>query len=527
MQHILAKVTMVPLDYVVMGLYLVMVAGVGLYFSRAQKSTEKYFLAGHNVPGWVVGFALLGTMIGSTTFIGHPAGVYDEHMYLLLYHLMLPIMMLLVAKYLVVFYRHTLRMTAYGYLEKRFGYPARMYGGAAFILSRIVDVSATFFFLALAVSGLTGWEIWWVILALGLITLAYTFFGGIEAVVWVSVIQALMLVGGGVLILAVVLIAPEESPVELVKTAWQGGKFSLGDWKFSLKTNNQWIYIMAGMIWAVQRYACDQHMVQKYLLARSDKQAKRGAYVGASACFPIWLLFWIIGALVWAFYQHRGGTPQAVANADEIMPYFITTQFPVGLVGLILSALAAAAMSSLASDLNSLGTVIVEDYYSRLKPKSTDLQQLLVGKFSVAIFGITSIVMSLLWVGIGAFIKTMVELFSIATGGLLGLFALGLLFRRATARGAYVGIIACVLFSIWAALTAVKLPLFGNEPALELGGWMDYPYQALTIGIFSHIIVVVVGLVFSIILGGPKPKAAGMTIWDSNRREIVEKAKQI
>ena len=159
------------LDYVVIAAYFFGISGIGWYFSRRQKSTDTYFLANRNVPGWVVGFALLGTMIGSTTFIGHPGNVFNSDLCALPLHLMLPIVMVVIAKFLVIFYRRTLKMTAYGYLEKRFGYPARLYGGTAFIVSGIVDVSATFYFLALAVAYMTGGDIWLVMCVLGVFTL--------------------------------------------------------------------------------------------------------------------------------------------------------------------------------------------------------------------------------------------------------------------------------------------------------------------------------------------------------------------
>jgi SSS family solute:Na+ symporter len=508
------RVTLGLFDWSVILAYLVSIAGIGLYFFRTQKTTDIYFLASRNVPGWVVGFALLGTMIGSATFVGQPGNVFQTNFWTLPSMLVLPVVMLVIARFLVVFYRRTIRMTAYGYLEKRFGYPARAYGAAAFIVSRIVDVSATFYFLAVAVAYMTGWDIWWVILILGLITLGYTLTGGIEAVVWVSVLQTLMLLGGGLLILAVVLFKPGASPGELLTTAWAGGKFTLGDWNFDWFKNNQWLYVTGGFVWAIQRYACDQHIVQKYLLARSDKEAMQSAYIGSTVCIPIWLMFMLIGALVWSFYELGEGVlpPEVRAVTDNVMPHFMATQLPAGMVGLVLSALAAAAMSSLASDLNSLGTVIAEDFYGRLKQESTDRQQLVVGKITILLFGLASIILAQQWIGIQSFVETMATLLSIVTGGMLGLFILGLFFRRVTDRGAYAGILGCILFTVWATVTTDKIPHL-ERSLIDLGPF-NYPIIPYTIGIFNQVIVVVVGLLGSLVLGGPKRNIAGLTIWD-------------
>src|SRR5690606_7645989 len=139
--------------------YLAGVFAIGLYLSRRQDTTERYFLGGRAFPGWAVTFSLIGTMIGSTTFIGHPGEVFRSNMWNVPLHLMLVPVMIFVARYVVVFYRGTLRMSVYGSLERRFGSGARAYGALAFIFSRIVDISGTLYFLAIAVAMLTDWDI--------------------------------------------------------------------------------------------------------------------------------------------------------------------------------------------------------------------------------------------------------------------------------------------------------------------------------------------------------------------------------
>jgi solute:Na+ symporter, SSS family len=483
-----------PVDGLIVIVYLAAVFGIGIYFSRNQKTTEDFFLAGKNVPGWVVVFAIVGTMISSTTFIGHPGNVFARDMWNLPSFLMLPFVMLLVSRFVVVFYRRTIKMSIYDYLEKRFSYFARAYGAAAFIVSRVVDMSATLYFLALPVSYLSGISVWWVILIVGLVTLAMTVAGGLAAVVYADVLQGALLIGGGLICLGIALFRPEQGAATVLQTAWDGGKFSLGNTSFSWFTDNIWFYIIGGGIWAVQRYALDQHIVQKYLVAKTDRQAKFSAYLGAIACLPIWLLFFFFGAVLWAFFQLGGATlPTDVAAVkDNIVPYFIKTQLPIGLIGLVVAALLAAAMSSLDSDLNSMATVIVDDFYARLRPDSTDAQRLWLGRAAVAVLGILAIVFSQLWIGVGTALEFGVQLFSIATAGMLGLFALGALTKRANAKGALAGIVACVLFTAWATFTSVKLPAL-NRVVLDLGA-LNYKLHPFLIGIFNHAILFVVGL---------------------------------
>ena len=488
-------------DLVIVLVYFAIVFGVGVFFSRNQKTTQDYFLAGKNVPGWVVIFAVVGTMISSTSFIGHPGNVYARDMWNLPSFLMLPVVMLLVSRFVVVFYRRTVRMSIYDYLERRFSYGARAYGAAAFIVSRVVDMSATLYFLAIPVSYLSGFSVWWVILVVGLVTLVMTVAGGIAAVVYADVFQGVLLIGGAMACLGIALFRPEGGPVAVLQTAWDGGKFGLGNWSFSWFTDNIWFYLVGGGIWAVQRYALDQHIVQKYLVARTDRQAQLGAYLGAIACLPVWLLFFLLGACLWAFFQLTGAQlPGDVASVkDNIVPYFIKTQLPVGVIGLVVAALMAAAMSSLDSDLNSMATVIVDDFYARLRPDSTDRQRLWLGRVAVGTLGILAILFSQLWIGIGTALEFGVQLFSIATAGMLGLFTLGALTKRANAAGAMVGIVACVVFTAWATLTSVTLPAF-NGVVLDLGP-LNYRLHPFLIGIFNHAILFGVGWTASVVIG--------------------------
>ena len=498
---------MSPLDWIIVVGYLAVVFGIGIYCSRNQKTTEDFFLAGKNVPGWVVVFAVVGTMISSTSFIGHPGNVYANDMWNLPSFLMLPLVMVFVARYIVTFYRRTIRMSIYDYLERRFNYGARAYGAAAFIVSRVVDMSATLYFLAIPVSYLTGFDVWWVILVVGSVTLVMTVAGGIAAVVYSDVLQGGLLIVGALVCLGIALFRPEQGPAVVLQTAWEGGKFGLGNWSFSLNHENIWFYIVGGAIWAVQRYALDQHIVQKYLVARTDRQARASAYIGAVACLPVWFMFFLFGACLWAFFQLTGASlPDDVAAVkDNIVPYFLKTQLPVGMIGLMVAALLAAAMSSLDSDLNSMATVIVDDYFTRLRPQSTDPQRLWLGRAAVGGLGVMAIVFSQLWIGIGTALELGVQLFSIATAGMLGLFALGALTKRANGHGALIGIAACIVFTAWATLTSVRLPAL-DSVLLDLGPF-NYGLHPFLIGIFNHVIVLVVGYGASLLLPG-KPRPA-------------------
>ena len=493
---------MTPIDTSIVVVYLSGVALLGVYFSRRQKTTEDYFLAARNIPGWVVAFSILGTICGSATFVGHPGNVFHENMYLIPAHVIPLVVMVLLARRIVVFYRRTVRMTAYEYLEQRFGYLARAYGAATFLVSRVSDVSVTYYFLALATALLTGWDVNGVILILGAVTVLYTLVGGIQAVVWTDVIQGIFLVGGGLLCIVLILFGSDAGAGEIVTAAWDGGKFEIGRWQWDATENNQWLFIIGSIFVWLQAFSCNQHNVQRYLLARSDKEAIRGAVMGAAACVPVWLLFMLLGALLWSYYQFSGEAipPEVMAVKDRIVPYFVSTHFPVGLKGMVLAALIAAAMSSLDSDLNSLATVVVNDFFSRLCPRSSESQRLLVGRGAVIGLGAASILLALQWTKIGnaSLVEFSLTMTMIFTGGILGLFALGMLFRWTLAQGAYLGIAACLLFTAWATLTQVKLPATG-QLLLDLGSF-NCTLSLWLIGVLGHLVLVSVGMAASLIL---------------------------
>ena len=482
---------MSPLDIAILVVYLAFVGGLAFHFSRRQKSAEDYFLAGRNLPGWVVGFSIMGTIVSSATFVGHPGNVFFSDMWVFAYHLALPVVVLLTVGRFVVFYRRTLRMSPYEYLGTRFGYPAQAYASASFILSRVLDMSLTVYFLGLALAFVTGWDVWWVILVVGLLTVAYTLAGGIRGVVWTDFLQGILLVGGGLLCSALILGRGDAG--QILTTAWEGGKFTLGSWEPSLIEDNFWLLFVGGIFHFLQSFGTDQNMVQRYLLARSDREARRSAITGILSCIPIWLLFMFLGGLLWAFYQADPSAlpPEVGQVKDNIIPHFIMTELPPGLLGLLLAGLLAAAMSSMDSDLNSVAAVVLQNFYRRMRPGAAQRSQLMVGRAGVVFGGLLSIFLAQQWIGIESLVKYSLGLALVVSGGKLGLFALGWLFPKATSKGAYTGLAACVLFTLWAALTRVEMPN-SQSPLLDLGSY-NFPWMPMTIGMIGHILVLGVG----------------------------------
>jgi SSS family solute:Na+ symporter len=253
--------------------------------------------------------------------------------------------------------------------------------------------------------------------------------------------------------------------------------------------------VFNGIFYGIQKYGTDQTIVQRYLTARSEKSAVRAALMGVLLSLPVWTLFMFIGTALFVYYQ---ATPQSLPvniAPDEVFPYFIMTQLPAGLTGLIIAALMAAAISSLDSDLNCLSAISVEDYYLRFKKNPTDKQKLNFGKLIVIISGIAALLVATLyvWTGSKAVLGIVFGLYAILSGGIAGIFLLGIFTKRANKEGLYIGIVANILFTAYAVLTSTK---FGESTLIDLGKW-NFPHHKYMLGVYTHLIVVVVGYLAS------------------------------
>lgn len=483
------------LDLVVIAIYFAVVAFIGFWFARRQNSTEAYFVARRSVPHWAMGLSVFATIISSITFIAYPGAAFKGNWNLLVPGFMALGVLLVAGTTLVAFFRHAVGMSAYEYFEKRFGYGARAYSALAFSAGHFSKMGFVLFTITAAICGMTGWDKYHVIVGAGFVTILYTLIGGLEAVIWTEVLQGIVKLTGVVVIIGVLLAIMPGGPGAAFHLAAGQNKFSLGSFDFNLTANgNFWVMLFYGGFWYLQKYAADQTLVQRYLVARNDRDALKGVALGALLCVPAWTAFMLVGTLLWAYYQLSGEVLPAhlldkngKAIADEVFPYFLATKIPAGLAGVFMAALFSAAMATMSSDLNCLSAVGVEDYYRKLRPGSTDREQLTAGKIIVAVCGTIA-------VGIGAFIarkgESALALYYAATAivsaGLAGMFLLAFFSRRANRQGLWIGIIAALAFTAWATLTG------GKYRMMSLGGW-DYTWPDVMIGVIAHVIVLVVG----------------------------------
>ncbi|MEO8026265.1 MAG: sodium:solute symporter [Bryobacteraceae bacterium] len=498
------------LDLIVVVVYMMSMAVVGLWFSRRQTNTETYFVAKRAIPSWAMGLSMLATLISSVTFVAYPGSSYAKDWSLLTPGFLVVGVLLLVGSRIIPFYRRVVGMSAYEYFERRFGRAARVYASVAFSLAHFSKMAFVFYLMALTINSITGWIIDYVIVTVCVVMIFYTLVGGIEAVIWTDVIQAFLCWTGVLTCLGFLLFMPPGGPVAVFRLAVEHNKFSLGPAQFDFTDATIPVLLIYGFFWYLQRYTADQTLVQRYLVAKSDRAALKGVSLGAFLCLPVWALFMLIGTCTWAFFKLTGETlPPYVTKADQVFPYFVGTHLPVGVSGLFLASLMGAAMTMLASDLNSIAMVGVEDFYRRLRPRASDRQRMRAARLMVAVIGALSAAAALILAHTkGNALQMWFAVSAIVSGGLAGLFLLAFLSRRAHKRGVYVGIAASVAATIWAVLTR-------DGKFVDLGRF-NYTWNDLMIGALGHVVLLSVGYAASLLLpppAAPDRESGSMTIW--------------
>ncbi len=486
------------IDYVLLGASLIIPILISLRYAKKQTNTSNYFKAGGSLPAWAVGMSILATLISSITFLAYPGEGFSSNWILLVQGLMVPITLVLFIKFLVPLYRNVIKLSAYEYFEQRFGFGARLYSSLGFFLAHFSKMGTVFFLIALAFSKMTGFNTIQMIWIMGAIVIFVTLIGGMEAVIWLDVIQGFILITGGIIALIIIIFNTPGGLSGIWEVASENGRTGFGPYDLDFTRLTFVVMALNGIFYAIQKYGSDQTIVQRYLTAKSDKQAIKASLMGVLLSVPVWALFMFIGTALFAYYKLSGDVLPEGIRPDAVFPLFIITKLPVGVVGLVLAGLLAAGISSLDSDLNCLSAIFIEDYYLRFKKDSSDKNLLMIGKITVIIAGIAAILIATYYVKVGGkgILGIVFMLYSIFSGGIAGMFLLGIFNQRANKQGVYIGIIACVLFTAYALLTST--PIGENKTLLLDFGRFNFTHHKYMLGVYSHIVLLVVGYTTSL-----------------------------
>ena len=451
------------LDYAALGVYFGLLVWMGFYFSRREANTETFFLGNRRIPWWAVGISIFGTSVSAITYMTVPALAYTGDWVFILNS----IGILFLAPFIVVYYMPRLRespvSTAYEYLEKRFNLLTRIYGSIVFGTFQLGRMAIVLYLPAIALSAATGLNITFCILAMGLLATLYTVLGGIEAVIWTDVIQSVVLVFGAILALVLVIMNIDGGLSAAFTTAAEADKFHTFNWSWDLTTSAVWVAVIGGIFASGYPAMADQTVVQRYLSTASAREASKAVWTNALLTIPIQLLFFGLGTALWVFFKSHPTHLDPTLQHDAILPLFVVEMFPTGLRGVLIAGLFAASMSSLDSSMNSLSSVLVNDYYRRFARKATEARALFLAKALTLLFGLFGTLSALYVATINesTIFPLFIKFLGLVGGGLAGLFVLGVFTRRANGSGALVGAVLSGAAVYYAQGTTMHFFLYG------------------------------------------------------------------
>jgi SSS family solute:Na+ symporter len=482
------------IDLIVFIVYMLAIVIFGVSFSFKKRTSEDYTTGGGRLPTWTIGMSIFATFVSSISFLALPGNAYLSNWNGFVFSLSIPLAAVVAVVYFVPLYRKMQSESAYYYLEKRFGLWARVYASIFYLLTQLARMGTILYLLALPLNVLFGWSIPLIILVTGFCVIIYATLGGIEAVVWTDAIQGIILIIGAVTCLIIILLGMPEGPWQVFEIASKSDKFSLGSFDFDFTESTFWLILIYGLFINMQNFGVDQSYIQRYLSAKTEREAKKSTLFGSLLYIPVSLLFFFIGTALYSYYQAMPellpSNLQGAENADKIFPYFIVTALPTGITGLLIASIFAAGMSTISTSINSSATVILSDHYKRYLKKDPSQKEcmrvLIIASF---IMGGLGLAVGLALNGVESALDAWWALASIFSGGILGLFLLGFTSRRAKSPQAAIGVLCGILVISWMSLS----------PILFTGSLSKYgsPFHTNLTVVLGTVTILIVGFVLS------------------------------
>jgi len=484
--------------------YLSGLLAMGVYFSRREKSTADFFLAGRRIPWWAAGISIFGTQLSAITFMAIPAKAYATNWVYFVANMCIVLIAPVVVFFYLPFFRRLNVTTAYEYLEKRFHVAVRLFGSTAFILFQLGRMGVVLFLPAIALSTVTGVNIYTCTLLMAVLCTLYTVLGGIEAVIWTDVLQVVVLLGGALISLFIIAGGVDGGFSGIVAVGRAGQKFRTFNLTWDVTVAAVWVVVIGNLLANLVPYTTDQAVIQRYLTTPDEKQAAKAIWTNAVLTVPASVIFFGLGSALFAFYKARPELLNPALQTDAIFPWFIFQQLPAGISGLVIAGLFAAAMSTLDSSMNSVSAAMVTDFYRRFKPGAADRTCLKVARWLTVLLGAVAAGTALLMATyeIRSLWDLYLSLLGLLGGSLAGVFAMGIFTRRAHGLGALVG----------AAVSAVVLFFVQRHTRVHL-------FLYAPVGIISCFVT---GYLASLIIPAAPKRLKGLTIFTLSARTSTQ-----
>jgi SSS family transporter len=491
------------INYIVLAIYLGLLIVMGFYFSKRENSTDDFFKAGGRVPWWAAGLSIFGTQLSAITFMAIPAKSFATDWTWFIMNMTIIAVAPLIIFLFLPFYRRLNVTTAYEYIEKRFNNVVRMTASAMFIVFQLARIGIVLYLPSIALSVVTGIDIRLCIIVMCSLSIVYTVMGGIEAVIWTDVIQVIVLLGGAVLVLFLIPSHVEGGIGGVISLAANSDKLRLFDFHFNFKSPTIWVLVLGGIGANLISYGSDQTVIQRYLTTKNEKEAARGIWTNGILTIPASVIFFGLGTALFAFFKSNPEQLSAsMEMTDAIFPWFIVSQLPAGLAGLLIAGIFAAAMSSLDSSMNSVATAYTTDFYRQFNADVEDKKYLVVARLVTVVVGLCGMVFALAmatW-DIQSLWSQFVKYIGLFGGGLGGLFILAIFTRRAHSMGAMIGLIGSAVIQYFLTTEDVVHGVLFAATGL--------------------VSCFVIGYLASLILPGEDKNLSGLTLYSMTKKEI-------
>src|SRR6201986_824547 len=442
-------------DLVLIVVYLIGITLFGLRFRSGKdpnaRSLRSYFLADQTIPWWAIALSIVSAETSTLTIISIPGVAFAGDFGFLQIVIGYMLGRIVVAAIFLPKYFQGEMLTAYQLIDRRFGHGLHKITAGLFLLTRAAAEGVRVFAVSIVVGIAIGTRD---VLSIGIIsalTLLYTFEGGMAAVVWTDVVQMAIYVGGTVVALLTLGSHVQGGWPVIHSVAAAAGKFHMFNFALNLTTTYTfWAGVLGGTFLTMASHGTDQLMVQGLLAARNLRESRTALLSSGVVIFLQFWLFLLIGVGLYVFYQQHPGS--TFRTNDYIFPTFIVREMPIGIAGLLVAAILAAAMSNLSAALNSLSSTTVVDFYMRLRPDADDRERAIIAKSSTVLWALVLFAIAVYSVkvgGAGHVVEIGLSIASVAYGCLLGVFLLGTLTRFATERGTTVGMICGFILNLW------------------------------------------------------------------------------
>jgi solute:Na+ symporter, SSS family len=490
------------INFATIGIYLLAMVGIGVFFSFRNRNTDDYFRGGQRIPWFAAGLSIFATMLSSITYLAIPAKAYATNWAYFLVNMTAIAVAPFIIMLFLPFFRRIDATSAYEYLEKRFNVAVRLFGSVSFSLFQIGRMAVVMYLPALALAVILPISEQQCILIMGILSIIYCTMGGIKAVIWTDTIQTFVLLGGALLSLILIVFQIDGGIKECFSLATSDQKFHVVNWNFStmsFTTTALWVVVLGGIGQNLVPYASDQALIQRYMSVSDAKKSARAIWTNAIAVFPATLLFFSVGTALYVFYKMNPARLDPTFKTDAIFPLFIARELPVGVAGLIVAGVFAAAQSTISTSMNSTATVITTDFVRRFHWLHSEKAFLNLARILTLVLGTLGTALALWFASsdIYSLWDQFMKILGLIGGPLCGLFCLGIFTKRGNSRGALLGAFlgAFGLYGIQY-YTEVHFLLYAT-----LGIWLSFS----------------LGYLGSLILLAPKADLSGLTIYTTGK----------